>query len=109
VDSLAKLADQYSSVEGAVNKGQLLLKSFGRMGFGMCKSMEMGANHIRQHVQDNDLLEIIDGGRVPTLFSFDESRPPAITKISNKYYCHYCNGNTIDDRRGNCGACGAPR
>jgi hypothetical protein len=107
VDNLARLAEQYNAVQGPVNKGQLLLQSFGRMGFGMCKSMEMGASHIRKYVQDNDLQEIIE--RIPTVFNFDKSMPPIITRITNKAYCHYCNGNTIDDRRGNCGACGAPR
>jgi ribosomal protein L37E len=27
----------------------------------------------------------------------------------NKHRCDYCGGNTTDDMRGNCAACGAPR
>lgn len=26
-----------------------------------------------------------------------------------KHICEYCNGYTVDDRYGNCSACGAPR
>lgn len=29
--------------------------------------------------------------------------------ISYKHRCCYCGGDTTDDRRGNCAACGAPR
>jgi rubrerythrin len=36
----------------------------------------------------DDFIEIIDG---------------------NKHRCSYCGGNTTDDQRGNCSACGAPR
>ena len=32
-----------------------------------------------------------------------------IESVSDKYRCCYCGGETTDDRRGNCAACGAPR
>ena len=34
---------------------------------------------------------------------------PIIEWSNGKHRCNHCGGNTIDDTRGNCSACGAPR
>jgi hypothetical protein len=43
---------------------------------------------------------------------FDEFEPPPIAAAQGaelKHDCGFCHGRTVDDVRGNCGACGAPR
>jgi hypothetical protein len=48
IEGLAKLADQYNSLEDPVARGQLLLKTFGRAGMDMGKLLEKGGDGIRK-------------------------------------------------------------
>jgi hypothetical protein len=47
IEGLAKLSDKYNSLQTPVERGQLLLKTFGRSGMDMAKLMEQGGDKIR--------------------------------------------------------------
>lgn len=47
IDGMASLADEYISLKDPVERGQLLLKNFGRSGMEMGKLLELGGDGIR--------------------------------------------------------------
>ena len=60
IDGIAKLADQYNSLSTPIEKGQLLLKSFGRSGLEMGKLLEKGGQGIK------DMAAGIEDGLIVT-------------------------------------------
>jgi ribosomal protein L37E len=61
--------------------------------FGNCNCVRMG--------------ELVTASKLNKMIRFDPLE--YVESISNKHRCCYCGGDTTDDRRGNCAACGAPR
>ena len=50
--------------------------------------------------------ELITASKLNEMIRFD---PLEVESILHKHRCCYCGGDTTDDSRGNCAACGAPR
>jgi len=48
-------------------------------------------------------------GELVTASMLNEMVRDDFTMEGKNHRCNYCGGNTTDDRRGNCSACGAPR
>lgn len=70
IEGLAKLADKYNSLNTPVEKGQLLLKTFGRSGMEMGKLLEQGSDGLRSMSEaiDDNLIVTYDAARASEEF-----------------------------------------
>jgi len=57
------------------------------------------ASHPDTNFSQEDIIIAGAGGTI-----FNDTK-----ELIKKHRCSYCGGNTADDQRGNCYACGAPR
>jgi hypothetical protein len=54
ITGIAKLADEYKAIEDPIQRGQLLLKNFGRSGMDMGRLLEKGGDGIKKMAAEID-------------------------------------------------------